>query len=1028
MKFPSLLAPVSGAALLGLVVANTVIPYSDPIVDRDLHRFEVRLGSSGPGIAQLFYNTGRGFTERDSAIARVDPGPPRLLVFPLAAESVRDLRFDPINNDATVTVEDALIRRPDGTVLKRFTPGDFSPFNQIERLDRNGRVLTIKPVPGSGDPHVRIALGTENLPLIAVSWPGLVRPFLLRGLPWFGLLVAVWAGWHWLGRRWHAAARSRLLALRGWAESRPKSAVALAAAAAVVLSSYPVIFCGASFVSPNYGSNLLYDAFPTLPGSRATDVVDVRGADIGAIMWQQVPLSAVQSRALFRDFELPLWNRYNSGGTVLLGQGQTMFGDPLHFGVILAGGASWAWDLKYLAAKWLLGLGLGLTVLHAARHLPAALLVAFASVFSGFFVFRVNHPAFFSFCYGPLVLYAWSHVAGAATRRGLCLALLGLMGANWMLLTSGTAKEAYVSILTMNLTGLLVLACSAHTGRERLLRLGAAVAAGAAFLLLAAPVWLTFLDAMKASYSSYNAAFAFQLQPGLALGLFDELLLRPFWEGEKVFNPSGNFLLLLGVLAFLVNLREIAGGNRHALGTGLAALVPAAFVFGLVPPAWIASWPILGNVHHIDNSFGIGLIHLCAVLAGFGFASAARRLGGPEGRGDIAVAALLLGVLVLNYLGLTQAVQRSTYSYHKWGQSVPLSYFVWGGFLALLLAAGGLVGAARRALQRGGGTAALLFVLAACAVVLLWRHGLHLRTPYPNHTLNAAPRAQFDARSPALLAVVADSREPARIAGFLSHFFPGWHDIYGLEGVSGPDALMNAHMRELQTAFAVGRVWDWRLVLFPDKFSHDRPFYDLMNVRYYLAGTHDPAPAGDGLTVLTRADLAVWRSETAWPRAFFTDRVATYRTAADFAALVRGGDHRPLAAVQDADRGLPALPRGDLADRTIVPATAYRLTTNTTSFTVNAPAAGIIVLGEAWLERDFTATVNGQPAELFRVNHAFKGLHVPRGGTYHVTVRYRPHHFNLALGLSALGLAATAGAGWWIFRRYPAAAVSAHAG
>lgn len=1018
MKLPLPVAPLLAAALLALVVANTVAPNFEPIIDRGLHRFEVRLGSTGSGVAQLFYNTGRGFNEADSALARVDPGPPRVLVFPLKAESIRDLRFDTINNDATVTLEEAIIRRPDGTVLKRFHPADIVPFNQIESLTRQGQTVTVKPLPGAGDPHVRILLGVENLPLVT-SWFGMLRPFLVRALPWFALFAGAWAGWAYLGGRWHAPARARLTALRGWLGARPKTAVALAAALAMVLSSYPVIFCGASFVSPNYGANLLYDAFPTLPGSRAADVVDVRGADIGAIMWQQVPESAIQSRALLRDFELPLWNRYNSGGTVLLGQGQTMFGDPLHLGVVLAGGAAWAWDLKYLAAKWLLGLGLGLTVWHTARHLGAALIVAFASIFVGFFVFRVNHPAFFSFCYGPLVLYAWCHVTGAATRRGLGLALLGLMGANWMLLTSGTAKEAYVSLLTLNFAGALVLVCSENTWRERWRRLGAAAMAGLLFVLISAPIWLTFRDAMKASYSSYNAAFAFQLQPSLALGFFDELLLRPFWEEEKVFNPSSNFLLLLGVLAFLVNLREITGRNRYALGAGLAALVPAAFVFGLVPPTWIAAWPILGNVHHIDNSFGIGLIHLFAVLAGFGFASAARRLGGPEGRGDLAVAGLLLGALVLHYLGFTQVVQRSTYSYHKWGQSVPLSYVVWAGFLALLLAAAGLAFAVRRTLLRQRLGAALLFTLSACTVVLLWRHGLQLRSLYPNHTLNAAPRADFAAPSPALQAIAADAREPARAAGFQSHFFPGWHDVYGLEGVNGPDALINPHMRELQTAFAVARVWDWRLVLFPEKFAHDRPFYDLMNVRYYLNGATEPAPMGAGLTLLTRADLAVWRSETAWPRAFFTDRVATYQTAADFAALVRNGDHRPLAAVQSSDRELPPLPRGELASRTVVPATSYKLTTNTTSFLVNATSAGVIVLGEAWLPKDFIVTINGRPAPYFRVNHAFKGVYVPQGGTYAVSFRYRPRNFNLALGLCLLGLGATGAASYYLLRRTP---------
>jgi hypothetical protein len=614
-----------------------------------------------------------------------------------------------------------------------------------------------------------------------------------------------------------------------------------------------------------------------------------------------VPQSAVQSRALLHDFEWPFWNRYNSGGTVLLGQGQSMAGDPLHFIPILAGGASWAWDLKYLLAKWLLGLALGLTVLHTTRHLGAALLVAYASIFVGFFVFRVNHPAFFSFCYGPLVLLAWCQVIGAETRRRFFLGLLGLIGANWMLLTSGTAKEAYVSLFTMNFAGAVMLACAAQPWRERLARLAGGVAAGAVFMLLAAPVWLTFLDAMKASYSSYNAAFAFQLQPSLALGFFDEVLLRPFWENEKVFNPSSNFVLLLGVLAYLVNVRRLAA-NGYALGAGLAALFPLVFVFGFVPPRWIANWPFVGNIHHIDNSFGVGLIHLFAVLAGFGFAEAARRLGEKEGRGDLALGGLLLGGLVLHYIALTQTVQRSTYTPLLWGQTLPRSWFVWGSLLALLAGSVGLAFSARQALKTRRLTAGVGLIAASCLLLLLWRHGLHLRTQFPGHTLNAAPRVDFNAPSAALEAIRRDTADPVRVTGFAGNFFHGWNDVYGLEGVSGADALMNGAMRELQTAFAVERIWDWRLILFPHTLPQARPFYDLLNVRYYLATAGEPPPPGAGLTLVAHADLDVYRSETAWPRAFFTDRVATYQSAADFAALVRRGDQRPLAAVLADDR------------------------------------------------------------------------------------------------------------------------------
>ena len=76
----------------------------------------------------------------------------------------------------------------------------------------------------------------------------------------------------------------------------------------------------------------------------STSLEDVKGSDVGAMMWQHMPYAVVQSRAIFQDLELPLWNRYNSSGVTLLGQGQSMFGDPLHVLVLLTGGASWAWD------------------------------------------------------------------------------------------------------------------------------------------------------------------------------------------------------------------------------------------------------------------------------------------------------------------------------------------------------------------------------------------------------------------------------------------------------------------------------------------------------------------------------------------------------------------------------------------------------------------------------------------------------------------------------------------------------------
>ena len=166
-----------------------------------------------------------------------------------------------------------------------------------------------------------------------------------------------------------------------------------------------------------------------------------------------------------------------------------------------------------------------------------------------------------------------------------------------------------------------------------------------------------------------------------------------------------NFLILAGLLYFLATLRQ-HWTNRAATTLAVVSLLPLSMAFGLVPPAWIVRLPFLANVAHIDNSFSCGLIVLWTVLAGVGFAAAARRLGEREGPGDLAVAGLLLFALVFAYVAFFQAVHRSvfgvgmTFSPINPGQPIPVSTFVWTYLAVLLAALAAIAGLARRALRR----------------------------------------------------------------------------------------------------------------------------------------------------------------------------------------------------------------------------------------------------------------------------------------------------------------------------------------
>ena len=162
------------------------------------------------------------------------------------------------------------------------------------------------------------------------------------------------------------------------------------------MSCYPVVFFGKSFVSPNNHSHtyLLYGEMPTVPGYKDVATDDEKGSDLGAAMWQNWPYSVVESRGLFKYGELPLWNRYNSCGLPLLGQGLSMCADPLQLLVLLGGGSSGAWDLKYILAKFLFAACIGLCVLQAARHLGAASLSLRVRRSLASFLFGMRIPLF----------------------------------------------------------------------------------------------------------------------------------------------------------------------------------------------------------------------------------------------------------------------------------------------------------------------------------------------------------------------------------------------------------------------------------------------------------------------------------------------------------------------------------------------------------------------------------------------------------------------------------------------------------
>jgi hypothetical protein len=974
--------------------------------------FEVTMRSSLPGFAQVYYDLGAGFSERNSWRVPIE-GRDResRCQFPLPAGIYSSFRFDPTDRgNNSMTLSAARIVDRDGRLLRTVAPGQFKAVNEIEQLSVNEQEVTFTTAATAHDPILSLEL---NGPLALKSFgqPSL-RTLLRRFLIAFVAIAALVAGSasflvRAVTRVTPIVSRSRQR-MMAWGVAHPGRILLLGAAASVILSCYPIVFFARSFLSPNNHSHtyLLYGEMPTVPDSSQVVTDDEKGSDMGAAMWYSWPTSVAESRALLKDHELPLWNRYDSAGLPLLGQGQSMFGDPLHFLVLLTNGAAGWWDLKYLLAKFLFVAALAFCVFQLTRHLPSAVIISFSAPFIGFFSYRYSHPAFFSFCYAPLIYLAWVNLVSARKGRPVAFWLAFMVVANWTVMNSGTVKEAYVLLLAMNFCGCLTLLFSGTP--ETIRKLILALSAQFFFVLIAAPIWMIFLHTLRNSWTVYDAGGAFQIQPGLFVGLFDDIFYRQLNADEIHLDPSANFLVLAAVLWFCLSPNR-AELRRRFGGPAITCILAVLVVFGVVPPSLIARLPFIGRIYHVDNVFSDVAILCLLLLAGFGlraFWNDCRTLQWKQTAFRVFVA---LAGLIAVYLGTTEAAQRSTRTFLQLGEAIPKSAFFWGYSSSLVL---GLVLAvwAGRAAIVDSLRARQALLLGAAFVLLHWRHGMHLGTPFDSYVMNPQPRTQLmAASSPAVKLISGTSQNPSRIAGLDYDFAPGYGGAIGLEQIDSADPLLNRYYKSLIDNFGTKLLFGSSQSGTID-VAKDQRLLDLLNVRYFLGHAGIKTESLGSLKRIASLDLNVYESERAWPRAFFTDHYIPYDQEKDFVDLIRSGNGLPFAGIATSDiadeKDLKTLPNqiAPPQSNAIVPAIDYQLTSNTTSFKVSATGPGLAVLTEPYIADDFKVLINGKPSAYFRVNGAFKGVALPQAGSYTIMYSYWPANFTFSLYLAAAGI------------------------
>jgi hypothetical protein len=953
-------------AIVGLV-ANCIDPrYAFTLV--------VKMSAVASGPIQVFYDTGAGFSEAQSVMTPLRAsGSPGEYAFPILAGSYRNLRIDPGTSAGIYVIEHVGIRSCGGWLARSAIPlADLVPSSQLEAIRRSHDRLVLEAPPGSNDPQL-LYVPAEPLSLLPYSYKS----------PWLvGRLLALWA----VGTLLVCGAERilRPIAPMLWrlrnaflaaARTSPRTGLVAVALLSTIIATYPVVALGRSFVSPNYGTPLLYDGPPYTPGGADFTTEDVRGTDVGASMWQSVPHAHIQRQALGNG-EIPLWNRYNAAGRPLWGQGLTFFLDPLHWFTLVGPDPAIGWDLKLVAHRFVFAAGVGLAAFVATgAWLPSAL-VAAGAPFAGAYSYRFNHPAIFSLTYAPWVLLSWFLLARVVDHRQGVRALSLLAVTSSLVLISSTPKEGAIALLGLQTTGVLAVLLARDSLRKRMTRMVMSVLAGVAFILLTMPHWFIFLQTLRSSVTGYDNPHFLFAEFSHAVGLF----VGPLTPG--ILPPAVHLLALVFTIAAISEPRQVI---RHspilACAIGAAALIAVAF--GAVPVSWLLRIPLLRNVGHLFDACLTAAVTLILVFSAAGakvlLAAGARRSW---------------LVTVLTSATCLWLVSRFS------SMAPPNSFEPWAMLLIspVAIALPACLLCARRGLVAVAAS-------GAAVAVLLFPGGLHVDSGIElldRMFIQPRPRAALDANSPAVDSVHRVATEPARAVGVDHVLFPSSQALYELEGLGGADPLEVPEYRELVDTAGIARDWYWLTLVTTQNLERLTPLLDMLNVGFLVARADALPLRFDALTMSGGDMVRAAQRTTAWPRAFFVDGVTTFSDLADLLGKVKQHG-RPFAAIETHDSQAVHATRQLIAPSGLVmPAKDYALTVNSTQFKIRAPTSGIAVLGETFLANDFRATLNGRAVDYFRVNHVFKAVVIPAAGDWEVRFVYRPKHWT-EVWLAALG-------------------------
>ena len=737
-----------------------------------------------------------------------------------------------------------------------------------------------------------------------------------------------------------------------------------------------------------------------------------------------------------RQGRLPVWNPLSLSGTPLIATMQTAVFYPINLLLTaLAFPSTFLWSA--ILRLWIAGM---FTYLLARRSLlgrAAAFLAAVSFMLCGFLVVWLGHPHTNVAIWLPALLFFGEGIVRARDRRQLLISTALLALVTGIQFTGGHI-ETSVDILfgfavycALRIIQVLRRGPARGWVRSRLIVLGAAtfLGTGVAAVQLApfvewVPLSAEFAHRVSGAFRPLSVSFVaamFQL-PTI---LFPNIYNNPTWPNPDWpyfgwwpnYNESVFYVGILTLVLALVAVRHRFRANPFVWTYAILGLVGLGRALSFPIFDWINQLPILslGNSSRFRLVFAFSL----CMLAGFGAqelwsARRERRVQVERLFVRLCVAVVALGALVaifgnlllplvrdrlivsLTHLADRAYASRQTHTntldfYHQLVIKIMdgLIGFLGIGHVTmyapalLALAAIMLVAIRRRGLLPANRTFQVTIVFAVVLDLLAFGKGYN-PTIDPSHFYPATP----------VDSSVAANADSGRITAVGGASLPDAQMMPGLSDVRGDDFLTRWY-KEYTDLIPGHRQVGTSGVVFS---SVDSPLLRVLNIRYVVSSRLDDVAQNGIQPVGSQGSAWLGEVTAATPRAFMVYRAEVARTDQQALAILAADPQAVYTRVVLSDgTALPSDSRLASGTSTATQGLVFpgASSPTTASFTVKTAVGGYLFESDAYYP-GWTVRVDGESANLYRANVAFRAVYVP-AGTHVVTFRYEPR--SVAIGL-----------------------------